>query len=296
MDEESLKNAGVTPMNELKQDKEPSKVEEGQDESPKPSENPDADLITRVSQFASENKPSEKQEDSAFNVNEIEKIEDPVAKEYALKAYKSFQADYTRKTQKLSEQQKQLEEKMKESSNWTPERIQSLLNDPTFVQAAQQITGTQNPEEMNEDEYSALSDSDKKKIDAVHREIQAMKNQNAQLVQKQQEEKLKSKYANYDPQAMDITTKEVLQGKRQITREDIWKSMDYEKAIDRAYQMGLKDKNEQTQEKIQSSSAEGLSTLPQEKVDDDKKSSDRDHFAKIVLNKITQKNKKTEVR
>ena len=42
-------------------------------------------------------------------VNDIEKIQDPVAKQYVQNAYKSMQAGYTQKTQALAEQRKQLD-------------------------------------------------------------------------------------------------------------------------------------------------------------------------------------------
>src|ERR1043165_3233507 len=83
------------------------------------------DLMTKITQFK---KPVETT-NVAFDYKEIEGIKDQVAKEIAIKAYKSMQSDYTKKTQEIAEQRKSFEQKLQEAQTWSPERIQKeLLN------------------------------------------------------------------------------------------------------------------------------------------------------------------------
>ena len=75
-----------------------------------------------------------------------------------------------------------------------------------------------------------------------------------------QDEQLKTKYANYDPSAVDVITSELLTGKRQATREDLFRAIDYENAVKRAYELGKADSAVDKQEKINASSYDGIST------------------------------------
>ena len=242
----------------------------------------ESDLVTKVSGFKEETK-SETTSEDVFNVNDIEKIEDPQAREYALKAYKSFQRGFNQKFQDLAEMRKALEAKKVEGSNWTPEKVQALLNDKTFVEAAQRVTSNT----QGSDEYSALSETDKKLLQDNQRQLNALAQQNAQLLRKQQDENLKNKYANYSSEAVDIITSDLLEGKRQATREDLWKVYDYEAAVKRAYQMGMKDGNSGISEKMGSVSAEGLTVNPNPAPPQKKEGeTDRDYFKRIVLTNL----------
>ncbi len=122
------------------------------------------DLITRQSQVKLPEKQTQQQQTSeTFNVNDINNIEDATAREYALKAYKSMEKGYQQKyqevatTRKTFEADKQrFETEKSDFSNWSPEKVQALLSNPEFVQAAQKGRGVQN---TNAEEYSGLSDT-----------------------------------------------------------------------------------------------------------------------------------------
>ena len=241
----------------------------------------EVDLVTKVSQV----KVEEKKDDATFNLNDIEKIEDPQAKEYAQKAYKSLQGDYTRKYQALAEERKAWEAKKAESDNWTTDRVQSLLNDPKFVQAAQSVV-TQGSQT---DEYSALSDAEKKQIREAKEVANKALLQNAQLLKQQQYELLKNKYANFDANSMDILTAEILSQKRQIQYEDIWKSKDYDDAVKRAYELGRQDRKLENQEKATSMSIEGVTQQATEGAVDKKEGeTDKQWFIRNALNRFTK--------
>ena len=223
---------------------------------------PKPNLLQRVSSY----KETPKQEEVAptddvdFDVNEINNIENPAAREYAMKAYKSMQRGFGKKLQERSELAKKvelLESAVNDTKSWTPEKIQSLLNDQGFVQAAQSVYQHQS---QDTDEYSALSEAEQREITQLKTKIASLEQNNWQSVKVQQDEKLKSTYVNYNPVAIDTLTADLLQNKVQATREDLWKVIDYEPGIKRAYELGRQDEREGITEKANSLSVEGVST------------------------------------
>ena len=216
-------------------------------------------LLQRVSEFMSDKAPeSEAQienKQGEFNQNDIDAIQDPQAKEYAQKAYKSLQGDFTKKFQELSALRKEFEQ-ARENKNWTPERVQSLLSDQEFVSAAQQVAG----EPAKNDDYSVLSESEQAKINKItelENEMNTLKQQSQLTIRSQETERLKGKYPNYNSDAMDTITKEFLDKKRVFNLEDIWKSYNHDNAVEAAYKMGLTDKNAGNIEKTQAMSGPG---------------------------------------
>jgi len=239
----------------------------------KAQETPKEELVSRVSKF----KPEEpKKEETIFNVKDIEKIEDPKAREYAEKAYKSMLGDYTRKTQELAEMRRSLE--AGKTEKWTPEKVQSLLNDQTFVEAAQSVVG-----KPKEDDSSMLTEAEKHEIAVLKDQVKQMQANTWQAYRLQQDAVLKNKYANYNPQAVDIITSDLMQGKRQVTREDIYKAMDYDEAVKRAYELGKQDSGLDKETKVIASSFDGgtvtATGTPPEK---EKGESDRAYFKRLA--------------
>lgn len=201
-------------------------------------------LVTKVSKFVEDEKPkTEPKVDEHFDINDIDKIEDPNARDIVKKAYKSFERGYQKKFQDLADIRRDLEQKTGET--WTPERVQALLNDNDFVQAAQQVAKT--PEE---EEYSNLTDSEKRALAETQKQMQALTYQNQILLKQQQDKELMSKYADYNPQAVDTLTNDLLKGNVQATREHLYKVINYESAVERAYKLGMKDARAGIQENV----------------------------------------------
>ena len=67
------------------------------------------DLISRVSKVKVDKTPEVNIEEPKFDINDIEKIQDPQAKEQALRAYKSFQRGFNEKYQELAQIRKELD-------------------------------------------------------------------------------------------------------------------------------------------------------------------------------------------
>jgi hypothetical protein len=244
---------------------------------------PELSLIERVAQFKPEVKPQEPtpQPSDVFNLKEIESIKDPIARTTAERAYKSMQSDYTKKTQevaeekrKLAEQKKELEAKTTQANQkpvWTAERIQSeLLNDPTFVAEAQRIAqanpAPSNPSAsgLSDDQWSALSSEEKAKFNLMEQkvaELEQLSKQSKQQAQvaavQSQHQALKSKFANYNSDIVDTTVRDIVDGKVQIGLEQIWKALDYEASVNRAYELGKLDAAGKQKERIGNMSYDG---------------------------------------
>jgi len=248
------------------------------------------DLVTRVSQVKVE-EPKPEVKEPEFDFKEIDKIQDPTAKEYAEKAYKSFQRGFNQKFQELAEIRKSYEAKTADTSNWTPERVQSLLNDNNFVNAAKSVMASQAPTtfEGTQEEWSGLSETDKVKFHNMEQEIHMLKQQNFQSKRVQEDESLKTKYGNYKPEAIDILTADLLANRVQATREHLWKVYDYDDAVRRAYELGKEDRQLETTEKKSSTSVEGLTTTSSKEIPTpEKNESNRAFWNRIVLSNLTR--------
>src|SRR3990167_6691452 len=219
----------------------------------------DPDLVTRVSQVKVEEKktePTGEIKEPEFDFKEIDNIKDPEAKAWAEKAYKSFQKGFNQKFQEIAEIRKTLEGQKQQATSWTPERLQQEMNKPDFVQSAQQVIKFQNPSDsgLTDDEWSTLSEAEKKKLNNMEQELLNLKRQLVISEVRKEDEQLKTKYINYNPQAVDIVTADILANRVRATREYLWKAMDYDEAIKRAYELGKYDKKTDNEEKITSMS------------------------------------------
>ena len=257
------------------------------------------DLITRVSQVNIEKETTATKEpvegipveEPKFDINDIDKIQDPQAKEQALKAYKSFQRGFNQKFQELAELRKNMEARtQQEKSAWTPDKVQQLLNDPQFVQSAQQVASQQNPPNsgLTDQEYSALTDKEKAQLNGMQQELNQMKLQNWQMQQRQQDELLKQKYANYASDIVDTTIHKLVNNQIIATREDLWKVVDYNDAVQRAYQLGKQDRALENNEKQQSLSTEGFNATPQNKVEPEKNESSQGFWKRIAQQRMAE--------
>jgi len=241
-------NATVDPNNPNKE--QPAGEVQPNKEEQKP------DLVKRVSEVKpEETKPADTVD---FNVNDIENIKDPEAKAYAQQAYKSLEKGYQQKFQDLAELRKKFE--AGDSSNWTAEKIRSLAQDPKFVTAAQEVMSAQNVG-LTDDEYSALTDTEKSQFKDMQQQINAITQQNQTLIIQQQDESLKGKYSNYDSGAVNTAVSSLIAGKVNNTREWIHRALDYEDGIKRAYKLGLEDRKLEQGEKINSFSVEGNTNI-----------------------------------
>ena len=263
-------------------------------------EAPKEDLLTRVSKFTPEQtKPAETKE-PIFDFKEyksvVDSIKDPVQKGVLEKAYKEMESGLGKKFETIATLRKDLEAKVaqaQQKQGWTAERIQrELLSDPNFISEASKIA-PQSPNPTNsgltDDQWSALSEPEKARIKTLEGKINALEQQNSQANLQQQHLSLKQKYANYAPDTIMGVTNEVIQGKRTITLEDVWRSYDYESAVQRAYELGRQDAKGKAQEKIQSTSFSGGETAAANNVPaQNKGESGVNYFRRLAYKRLRQ--------
>ena len=221
--------------------------QEPQSVQPEP-EKKEPSILEKVSQHKP-NAPQTTDQETFFDYKQIEQIADPAAKEAAMAAYKSMQADYTRKTQDLASERKTLEQKLSETTNWSPEKIRDLVNNPNFVSNLQTYYNSQ---EIPNDEY--LSEEEKRmkaELIQTQQQIQIMQSQQTQMLRQQQDAELSQKYASYDAGKVNQLFNDMVGGQYKATNEDIWKVVDYESAIQRAYEMGKTEERQGITEKSQ---------------------------------------------
>ena len=262
-------------------------------------DNPAEDLLSRVSKFTATSAPTEdpklKDISEHFDIKEIDAITDPVAKEQALQAYKSFQRGFGEKFQELSQLKKEMEVLKSQglqpvTQEWTAERVQALANDPQFIAAASQVTGA------TSDDESIMSDAEKARIAALQNEVaelkkvsnQALQNQNLAL-RRSQHETLHTKYANYDPKEIDTITSDMIEGRIQATPEHIYKAFKHDDNVRKAYELGRIDERNGVSEKIASASPEGIQTTHSSpEIVPEKDESSKSFFNRIIERRLKE--------
>lgn len=255
------------------------------------------DILSRVSKFV-EQTPAPVVEPVDYNSQDLDKllegVTDPAIKEQLIKKSKSLESGFGKKFQELSELRKKLESNLNQSQQWTPERVKSLLQDPTFVQAAQSITGSSEANQygMTEEEYSTLTPTEKAELSQMKKELQDLKIDKIKALQSEEDTKLKSKYQGYNPEVIDNLTSDLINGKIRATREDLWKVYDYDNAIVRAYKAGQSDKSVQNQERLNASTTSSTTTVtPTNDIKRETGESAKSHFMKLAKARLEESKK-----
>jgi hypothetical protein len=210
-------------------------------------------------------------------------------------AYKSLQSGADKKFQKAAELAKQAQESSQQP--WTLERINALTQDPNFVQAAEQYaranTQNQNPQGsgLSEDEWSNLSDTDKAKFSMLTKNQEQLQGQLNSILLSQQDEQLKTRYKNYDTESVNGLRQQLLNGQVQATNEHLWKVLDYEPAVERAYKLGLQDRQSELGVKQNASSVGegGVNVTPQGEIPVKEKGENTTSFFRRIAERNKQR-------
>ena len=170
----------------------------------------------------------------------------------------------------------------------------SLLNNPDFVMSAQAVAQNQAPKNsgMSDQEWSALSDTDKAKFHNLEQRQANMEQLLLNERKSKEDEVLKAKYPNYAPDIVDTTISNLVTGKVNASREDIWKVLNHDDNVRKAYELGKQDASLDIGMKRGASSPEGFNTTAQETITPIKGEKDLDFFRRIVMSKFQQQQKK----
>jgi len=214
-----------------------------------------ADILKRASSPTPTETAKSQPEDTNYR-EDLEKITDPSVRAVAEKALKDFESGYNKKFQTLAQQRKELESMQQKISTWTPERLQSELKNPAFVQAMQilQQQAPPNTFEGTADEWSSMSPQEKQRMQNLEREQTSLQAQLASMKQKEEDVSIKQIYPDYEPQIVDEAIEGLRNGQIQASRVDIWKVVNHDKNVEKGYQFGYEDGYNKALSKLNGSS------------------------------------------
>lgn len=190
-------------------------------------------------------------DDIVYNSSDIDKIADPMAKKIVQDLYKQIQKGAQDKFKQAADLRKEAEAKLAQASTWSPQRLQQELNRPDFVMAMQALQQQSAPQHWtgSPEEWSALSPQEQQQFQGLQQAVMSQQQQLTKMLQGQEDEKLKSAYPDYDSTVVDKFTEDLIQGRYQATREDVWKVYNHDQNVTRAYEMGIKDGLAKAQDK-----------------------------------------------
>lgn len=262
----------------------------------------DSDLMQRVSEFKVEPQAEKTVQADIFQDQElrkkIESIEDPELKQHFELLRKSAMTGLTEKFQEIAEMRKELQS-LKENSNepWTPERVKQQLNDPSWQQAAQQVSS----------ELSNTDDYEDPKVKKLEQELQYLKkqqeaalSQQSKAQMQQEHARLQGKYRDYNSDEIDTIYLEMLENKRSSVRpnstllEDVYWAKNGPDNVKKAYELGRLD--ERSGKSDIPPSIDGIDTsesrsAPQPEKDE----SGESYMNRVVLNNLRKMTKRSAV-
>lgn len=224
-----------------------------------------SDILKRASSELAESKPSVASEELP-QLGSLDDIKDPIARALVEKKYKDLLSGYNKKFEQLAEERKTLaREKEKLAQPWTPERVNQLLSDPKFVESAQSIAEQRAPQQWqgSSEEWSALAPQEQQAFKMMQNQVQSLMLQQSQSQVKEIDNELKSTYPDYDPEMINGFAQKYDRGEIDTRglRELVYKGLNFEKAVERAYQLASKDRNGIISDKMNASSqASAIST------------------------------------
>ncbi len=256
------------------------------------------DLLSRVTKFVETENPENKSDvdidKELFNDVElrqtIDSIEDENLKTQFVSLRKSLMRGANDKFQEIAELRKDIQSlKQQDDGKWTPEKIQKIMNDPDFVSAAQQVTGTA----TEDDEYVPESVKNKlKELDVIKEQLGQWQNTLSKSQSDQAHQTLSEKYGNYNRGKIDEISKNLLEQKVMPSYDDIYKVINHDDNVKRAYEMGLKDRNQSIGEKIEANSFDGGSQTQNLDIKPEEKETNKQFWSRIAQKNLASMIKK----
>jgi len=204
---------------------------------------------------------------AGFNRNDVNKITDPVARQYVENLEKSLKSGFHKKMNELNERIQVVEKEKKQG--WTPERVEQIYADPTFQSAAKSFLSTRSGAGStrdgggpSDDEMSFLTDDERGELKRTQNAANAALNTAMQIQSQQEDQLLAQRYgSHYDSKQVTQIQEDLLANRVVATREHLWKVVDYDSAVKRAYELGRNDERGGITEKHSASTAGGTTTV-----------------------------------
>jgi len=226
------------------------------------------DLLKRMSPEQKKESASQAQEETLYNSSDIEKIQDPVAKKVVQDLYKHFEKGFNKKFMEVAEKEKAVSQRLEEltrQQEWSPERVQQILQDPRFVASAQALAQSQAPGNWTgtTEEWSALSPTEKAAFQQLEGKVNSLLASNNKMQVAQFDNQIREKYPDYDPTQIDKFAEDFDRGQIDTAklRELVHKGLNFERYMERTYQFGIQDGQSQFKEKLNGSTEIGSNGL-----------------------------------
>ena len=275
----------------------PQQAQESQEQVSVPEQA--ADLTSRVSEVSLEQEAP--RAEKKYDRNEFEASLAKLSPEMQEQVRLFQQTLYKGADEKFQEaaRMRQEAEQLK-NRGYSKEDIQAMLQDPNFVATVQQLNEekqyAQNPEGsgLSNEEWSYLTPKEKAAIAQSSKKVEALENKWNAYAQMQEQQKqhdqLKTRYKNYNPDAVNEIYQGLLTGKVQANLEHLWKALDYEAAIKRSYELGKRESQGDVQQKMNAATpAVGLNVnQAHEVVRKEPKQSGADYFKNLALKRMKQ--------
>ena len=153
--------------------------------------------------------------------------------------------------------------------------MQEELKNPEFVKIAQSLV-----EDQESVDPATLQ---------IQNKIKTLENQIASETMRRQDEILRNKYKDYDANVVNGIVQDLQSGKIQATKEDLWKIAKFDDYMKRAYSLGKQDRKIDLDEKLQSSSVEGITATGSEEIPKPlEKERDEDYFNRLAQFRLKQ--------
>lgn len=226
------------------------------------------DLLKRISSEPQKQETSPAQEEPLYNSSDIEKIQDPMAKKVVQDLYKHFEKGFNKKFMEVADKEKAVSQRFEElqrQQDWTPERVQQILQDPRFVASAQTLAQSQAPGNWTgtSEEWSALNPTEKAAFQQLEGKVNSLLASNNKMLVAQYDNQIKTKYSDYDPTQIDKFAEDFDRGAVDTAtlRELMHKALNFERYMERTYQFGMHDGHSQFKEKLNGSTEIGTGAL-----------------------------------
>lgn len=191
---------------------------------------------------------------------EINSIPDPKLREYIQAKEKDMVKGMNEKFRNIAELKKELEQSKSQSQvsdRWTKDRLQQELQNPEFSQAVQDYASQSAPQDWvgTQEEWSNLNTNEKREFNIMKSELKGLKDSQRQFQLQQTDQTIKGKFEDYKPEQINDFEAKLRRGvvDDSSRREAIYKALNYEAAVKRAYELGRTDTNGNLQKKMNAS-------------------------------------------
>jgi len=238
----------------------------------------------------------ESQEIDKIEIPKFDDIKDPNAKSLVEKRIKELESGFNKKYEELANKRKEYESKISQQESWNAEKLDRALKDPTFISLVQahyqSASANKAPSswEGSPEEWSALTTEEKQQFAQLNSRVAAQEQIMSQMLKTEEDSKLKNVYPDYDSKVVDQIQQDLLSGRLQATREHLWKVANFENAVERAYKLGLKDRNSEISDKFNASTVQSVRSItPSGEVPEDIKKKGFSAIAKWRLQQVRGK-------